>query len=895
MYAKVTGQGNDAEDTFDLAEEDFKLSCESTVLNVGTYTIRATVDSDNYDPKVAEADFEITPATIKSLTFEPDSLVYHAKAYEPKEDLKDFAKVTAQGNEGEDPFEVDAEDFKLSCESTVLNVGTYTIKVNTNSDNYADSDTAVTADFKITPATIVSLTFNPNSRVFRGKAYDPDRDLKEFAEVTAQGNEGENPFVVDNKEEVTLSCDSENGILNGILYVDTYTIQANTKSDNYVDSDKAVTADFKITPATIISLAFEPDNRVYDREEHDPGKDGDIKGKATLTATANTEDETFEVDESLYKLTCGETIRNVKTYTITAVPDETNFIEKTVEQFYSITYLQVSPINITIKGAEGTNRLGGPDESKYHSFTVTGEQDEPMTITVSDGTNTLTITGDTEVTVNITGDAISFNGQTLKLDTSGDTEYTITANYDDCDNLKTGDEEKAAEAVSATFFYDVAIKNLVFSRQLMNRGENSVQITAPEAYAQVVITAAGENSFTATAKDVKIGTTEVSFDNGLTNAKLFSTTHSSGNTYSAEFTDLVGNVGTVTGGTIAQCSGNLTINSVTPAPNGNGWIGLTPNLTWSITMTTTYTHNELVNLSVGKTFSQDMQQGENSMDINPNQLTADTKLTVSATFDDLIGSASFTSIGYDYKADMPVLTTPLYDGCNILAGIAEPSRRVTISVNGEAVTTNSDRWGVFVTDKLPLAYEGDEVVVRYTDKADNFISMTRTVGEADDLVEMDAFMLGRVRTDSHERDYSETPGWTNMLNVTTETLQAGQVKLPIIAGNVVQVGEITLSMDANNVVSYSYTLNEGIELVGEGEVTLIDSRSMEDALQMTGTKISENGTTINAQRGKNPTYTFVGKFQVKVPTEELESTFQTADQAEDALKQMYVDRQVRPL
>ena len=121
----------------------------------------------------------------------------------------------------------------------------------------------------------------------------------------------------------------------------------------------------------------------------------------------------------------------------------------------------------------------------------------------------------------------------------------------------------------------------------------------------------------------------------------------------------------------------------------------------------------------------------------------DSKLPVTIRFDDLNGSATFQSIGYDAKADTPVILTTLYDNCNVVAGIVEPNVRVTISVNGESIVVTSDRWGFFVTDELPICYEGDEVSFRYYDKAGNTVRITKIVGEPEDPVLMDAFMLGK--------------------------------------------------------------------------------------------------------------------------------------------------------
>ncbi len=874
-------------DDISVPKSSYVLLPESIPDGAGTYTITVKLNDPNYkqvDPGVT-ATYTITAAALDTLELGDEDWVYNQKPLDPNEmNLKPVVK-DEMGNV------VAAEMYTLSV-ANMMNAGDYTIKVvlTDKATGLYTIKKDVTTPFTVLPAPIQKLTLGKNTSIYNRKEVSiANEDL--LPVLTAKGDtvDGSVELIVPTESYTLKSLDGN------LVNVGEYALQPVLKDTNYTDKDLTVTDAYTIEPATLLDVVLDPPELIYRKSGYVP--ETDLKGKdslAAVRAVGNGEEDIFEVPLEDVELTCEYQVLDVGDYTIVATPVTDNYVKETTkETTLSIKLQQVDPIVITMDGIQGLTdgiyRLGGPVETAYHSFQITGEEEEKMTVTITDGTKSIVIPMTGGGTVTIKGNAITYNETTYALDTSGDVLYTIHAIYDDASNLKTAEAETASVEVLEYFYYDVNGKPGSVAETLMNRAATGITINAAEDYLKVELTGGGENSFTASSDYVATGGAHIPFV-GDSGRKLYSTKHSSANTFGGVFTDLVGNTVSIDGQEIAQESGTLAINSLTPPPNVDGWIGETPMLTWSITMTATGGFDEVTRLTIGTTSdTKNLNQGENTWETVTDSLQKDTRMFVTISFDDLVGSATYQSFGYDNKADVPVVTTRLYDGCNVLSGIVEPNRKVTITVNGESITVNSDRYGIFTTDELPLAYEGDTVTIHYVDRAGNFVTLELTVGPEEDPVKLDAYMLGRLRTDAHKRD--ENAKWAYILNASKATLEAG-VTLPIIAGNVVEVGEITLKMDEEGAISYSYTLNDGVELDGD-ETVVVDTNGDYDALMdLIGTKISSEGTKIEV-KGKDPTYSFVAKFEVEVPAEELEQTFQTLDASEDELKRQFEERQTQ--
>ena len=208
---------------------------------------------------------------------------------------------------------------------------------------------------------------------------------------------------------------------------------------------------YTIKPAELLpEMKLDPNELTYRKTGYDA--EADLKGKeSTVTITAQgNEGEVFNVPMEDVELQSDKKILDAGVYTITAIPTSPIYVkEKTAEDKLTIKLQKVDRIVITVNGVkgltDGENRLGGPDEKKYHSISLKGMENEPMTVVVSGATGSITLQMVGGEPIPIIEDSITFKDSTLKLDTTGDVEYTITASYDDGANLKDSDDEKACE------------------------------------------------------------------------------------------------------------------------------------------------------------------------------------------------------------------------------------------------------------------------------------------------------------------------------------------------------------------------------------------------------------------------------------------------------------------
>ncbi len=859
--------------TLTPSDTDYTIS-DNKQANAGDYTlsITATESSTNYTGSKTGVPWSIAPKALSldetkyTIDIVDDNEVFDYNPHTPAVSVTDL-EITGTPK-------LTTADYDLSFDTnTNVNAGEDSaVAIIKGKGNYTGT---IKPTFSIAKAKLTSLTLCTTESIYNQEEIEPDKALKVTGTV----------LIADscnvNQEDYELTSDET------MLDAKTYTVKVKLigdNADNFEDPD-AVSAEYTIKPAPLKELKFKEGHVIYKAAAYDPNQDP-IKGDATLTATGNSDTEILTVDPADYKLSCSKDIEAVGTYTIVATATSTNYTTNTVSQTFDVWRKKVKELKLTVNGPEAdTSRLGGPKADQYHTITLDAEPDELVIITVKggDGAVITEIKDATAGDIEIKDGAI--NGVKLPDDT-GDVKYTITAQYEDYDNL-TNDEESATatptKVVSENFYYDTVAKPVTVG-QLMNRAATGVPVTLAEDYSKVTFTSsgAGEN-FTATSGLLRAGSHTIGFDN-VSNPKLQSTTRY-GSSYNGSATDLVGNTVAIPNQEIYQSTGTLLINSIDPAINGANKIGKQDSITLSVTMTAPGGHSELVSMTPGG--GRTLTQGEQAITISADALGRDAYITPSVAFDDLIGSATFQSFVYDPQCDDPVLTSTLYGGCYILAGVVEPGSAIRAEIGGEFYRTNADAYGTFIIS-MPSTNSGDIVIIHVTDQAGNGTKKEFTVGEEEDPVKMTAFMQGKQYTNAHNAPDGTPLGFTNVLSVKPDDIKAGLVKLPIIAGNIVQVGEITLAMDDAGTLSYSYTLEDGV-VVNSENMVLLKKLSAQDAIDLNGEPISKDGTVVPVN-GNQPIL-LVGKFEVSVPAEMLESTFQTETVKDSELKKIYRDRQ----
>ena len=830
--------------------------CEVTVTGAakaaGEHTAEATVlsNSDYALPATTTQTYKINPKSIKADDVEIaaiDDQEYTGSAITPKPVITDDDTGTlAEGT-----------DYKLEYSDNV-NAGTATITI-TGMGNYSESRTTT---FTIVPkpikaawaAAIPNQTYTGYELEPTLTITDPDRavELKLDTDYTVKYEDNIN---VADKPVVTVT-----GIGN---YTADFTTTFKIDPKNIGDESIAIAA---IDDQVYTTQPIEPTLTVTDKAREDAKLVEDTDFTVAYSNNINVSDTTPEKAATA-------TITGTGNYTGT---NSTTFI---------IIRKPVKVITFKVNGpTEDSIRLGGPDESLYHTIDIDAEADEAMTVTITDdGAAVTTIQNVTAGTLTIKGDAI--NG--VNLDLSGDKTYTINAEYVDKDNLTTAETTSAsappAEGAEAKFVYDKTAKAITV-KPLYNRAAKGVGVALPEGYRMVQFTSSGAGTdFIATnPASLPAGDHTIPFNVGE-NPKLKST--AKGGTFTGKYEDYVGNAGTVDTQEILKSSGTISIDSVEPGINDAGRIANTANLTFTVRMNAEGGYAEEATGSVFGT--RTLTQGEQSITVSASSLGADVTNTPSLAFDDLEGSATFRSFIYDPVCDDPVLTFMPYAGCYYLMGVAEPYAQLVMEVNGEKVTGSADAFGVFAL-KMPLVEEGDIITLKVTDQAGNMTLMTyRVEAEADDIV-MVSFMGGRVYTSAHNARPGEKADWTMILTASVDDLKAGKVNVPIYAGNMVSIGRMSVKMDENNTLSYSYTLDDGIEMLSEKFIA--NTKLDKDAfIAQVGIEVDPKGTQITDIK-KGVLYLSC-KMSAKVPTDKLKETFQTEKIKDSEEKKQYRDIQ----
>lgn len=806
-------------------------------INVGRYTYEVTgLDNTNYilaNDAVTEADYEIVPAPVTITWIEPFEFTYDGNTHVPK--------AEAKGLIGTDQISVSPVDKK--------DVGLYEAEIILPSDNYEIAQgSSGTHEFEIVPKTVELKWSSENPYIYNGSEQCPT------AEATN--------LVTGDTCTVTVEPDRES------IHTGKYTAKATELSDdNYVlpTAETDITLPYEIAPLTA-ELAWTDTELVYNRQEQIP--------KATV---ANI------IGSDVCEVVVVSPETNVGSYTAQATELKNDYndykLPDVTTQAWTIIRKKVKPIKIKVNGPSlDPDRLGGPDPNRYHTIDIDAEPGELLTITLN---KKAVKTDFTAGTVTIENDAIY--GE--KLDTSGDVVNTIVVGYNDKANL-TNDSESAAatQAPEDTekFVYDLVAKKVQINGSILNRGLKEISVTLSEKYSEVLFESdeAGQD-FYAGKKSLSEGTNAIGLDNP--NPKLKSTTKY-GSSVNCEYWDSVGNYGSIGNIPIEQASGTIEIKSVSPSINDAGRIGQTASLTFQVSMNAPGGYDELASGSVFGGLT--LQQGEHPITVSSSRLVADSANTPSLAFDDLKGSATFRSFIYDAACDDPILTMEPYAGCYYLMGLAEPYSQLTMTVAGSTVTGSADAFGVFAL-KMPLTEAGDLISLRVVDQAGNVAVATYTVGQEGDPVEMLAYMGGRVYSNAHGNKGGRGD-WTMVLTASVDDLKAGNVNVPIIAGNMVSVGTVTVKMDEYNNLSYSYTLDDGVEVLKEAFIANT-TMNKDDFIAGTGIEVSPSGTLItDIQKGK--VYLSL-KMLVKVPADMLKATFQTEKIKDNELKRRYRDIQ----
>ncbi|WP_370539755.1 MBG domain-containing protein [Algoriphagus sp. Y33] len=296
---------------------------------VGTQEVTATITGSNYTDLVLTARLTITPAEITGITFADTSFVYDGteKSLEITGTLPSGTSVSYTDNGRTD-------------------VGTQEVTAAITGSNF--TTLVLTADLRVTPATVTGITFEDGSFVYDGT----ERSLAVVGTLP--------------------SGTSVSYTGNGRTEVGTQEVTATITGSNY--TDLVLTADLRVTPATVTGITFEDGSFVYDGTEKSLAIVGTLPSGTSVAYTGN-----------------GRT--DVGTQEVTATITGSNYTDLVLRADLTVTPATVTGITFEDGSFvyDGTEKL----------LAITGTLPSGTSVSYTD--NGRTDVGTQEVTATITG------------------------------------------------------------------------------------------------------------------------------------------------------------------------------------------------------------------------------------------------------------------------------------------------------------------------------------------------------------------------------------------------------------------------------------------------------------------------------------------------------------
>jgi len=350
---KIFGE---ADPSFTFSAQGFEGDDDESILtgdlsrdtgeSVGTYHIlQGSLDAgENYTINFSGDLFEIKPAAVAGVSFNPASFVFDAteKTLSITGDLLAGTSVTYENNGR-------------------TAIGTQRVTATISGDNF--TKLVLTADLTITPATVEGITFEDDSFVYDGTSKS---------------------LLIKGVLPVETTVEYTN---NSRIDVGAQEVTATISGDNF--TQLVLTADLTITPATVEGITFEDDSFVFDGTAKSLSITGDLPDRVTVEYTNNSRTD-------------------VGTQEVTATISGDNFTELVLTADLTITAAEVTGITFadgsfvfdgTVKSLviAGDLPLGTSASYTNNGRTDVGTQEVTATITGSNFT-TLELKADLMIT-----------------------------------------------------------------------------------------------------------------------------------------------------------------------------------------------------------------------------------------------------------------------------------------------------------------------------------------------------------------------------------------------------------------------------------------------------------------------------------------------------------------
>ncbi|WP_339750622.1 MBG domain-containing protein [Algoriphagus aquimarinus] len=397
-----SAQGFEGDDDESILTGDlFRDSGES----VGTYQIlQGSLDAgENYTINFSGDLFEIKPAAVAGVSFNPASFVFDAteKTLSITGDLPTGTSVRYENNGR-------------------TAIGTQKVTATISGDNF--TKLVLTADLTITPATVEGITFEDDSFVYDGTSKS---------------------LLIKGVLPVGTTVEYTN---NSRIDVGAQEVTATISGGNF--TQLVLTADLTITPTTVEGITFEDDSFVYDGTAKSLSITGDLPDKVTVEYTNNSRTD-------------------VGTQEVTATISGDNFTELVLTADLTITTAEVKGItfadgSFVFDGTAKSLAISGtlPDETavEYTNNSRTNVGTQEVTVTISgDNFTELVLTADLTITAaEVTGITFAdgsfvFDGTVKSLVIAGDLPLGTSAFYTNNGRAEVGTQEVTATITGSNF------------------------------------------------------------------------------------------------------------------------------------------------------------------------------------------------------------------------------------------------------------------------------------------------------------------------------------------------------------------------------------------------------------------------------------------------------------
>ncbi|SIT12263.1 T9SS type B sorting domain-containing protein [Belliella pelovolcani] len=375
----------------------------NTRTNVGTQEATATITGSNFSTLILTAELTITPATVTGISFEDGTFTFDGteKTIEITGTLPAGTSVSYENN-------------------TRTNVGTQEATATITGSNF--NDLVLTAELRITPAMVTGISFEDGTFVFDG--------TERIIEITGTLPAG-------------TSVSYEN---NTRTNVGTQEATATITGSNF--NDLVLTAELRITPATVTGISFEDGTFVFDSTEKTIEITGTLPAGTSVSYENNTrtnvgtQEATATITGSNFSTLILTAELTITPATVTGISfEDGTFVFDGTERIIEIT--GTLPAGTSVSYENNTRTNVGTQEA---TATITGSNFSTLILTAE-----LIITPATVTGISFEDGTFVFDGTERTIEITGTLPAGTSVSYENNTRTNVGTQEATATITGSNF------------------------------------------------------------------------------------------------------------------------------------------------------------------------------------------------------------------------------------------------------------------------------------------------------------------------------------------------------------------------------------------------------------------------------------------------------------